>query len=381
MNESGNVARTPSERSRRFPPGLDYAVGLALRLLLLSVAILLVIYVFLTLRLLTVPAVIALLLTTVLEPPARRLRAHGWPALLATWTVLLLAVAALAGIGLLLVPQVVEQFDQVGTDTEQALRDIENWLAEGPLGLSADELDRYVDSAIEQVRTNASALSSQVLDGAFFAVEVLLGVLLALVLTFFFVKDGGRIVDAVLGFVPERRQPLARALGRRAWTTLSAYVRGTAFVGAVNGIVIGIGLAVIGVPLVIPLAVLTFVGAFFPLVGATVAGAVAALVALVSGGVTDALLVVAVVVVVQQLEGDVLSPIVMGRALRLHPLVVIGALTTGAITAGLLGAFLAVPVAALVAGTVSEVRDEPDQPAPNGGGEAAGKDPPGDAGS
>ena len=341
----------------RFPTSLEYAVGLTWRVLLLAVGIVALAYVFLALRLVTVPAVVALLLATLLEPPARRLRAHGWHPLLATWTVMLAALGTLVAIGVFVVPRVVDQFGEVGDNVQRAVDDIETWLVEGPIGLSQEDLETYVDAAVERVRGSASEIGSQVVSGAYLAVEIVAGLFLALVLTFFFVKDGDRLTRAVVDLLPDRREALARRLGRRIWSTLTAYVRGTAVVATVDAVVIAIGLVLIGVPLVLPLAVLTFIGGFFPLVGAVMAGLVAVLVALVSGGLTDALLAAGVVIVVQQVEGDVLQPVVMGRALQLHPVTILVALTAGAVLAGVLGAFLAVPITAVVAAAVSELRD------------------------
>lgn len=356
MTSDAGAEDGTTNRRRTFPPSLEYAVGLTWRLLLLALGIGMVVYAFFALSLVTVPVVIALLLSTLLEPPARHLRARGWHPLLASWTVMLLALAVLVGIGVFIVPRVVDEFGQVGDDVERAVADIEEWLVEGPVGLSQEDLETYVDAAVERIRGSASEIGSQVVNGAFVAFEVVAGLLLALVLTFFFVKDGERLTNAVVDLLPGHRERIARRLGRRAWDTLTAYVRGTAVVSTVDAVIIGLGLLVIGVPLVLPLAMLTFIGGFFPLVGAVTAGVVAVLVALVSGGLTDAVLVAGVVIVVQQVEGDVLQPVVMGRALRLHPVVILLALTTGAITAGVLGAFLAVPFAALIAAVVAELR-------------------------
>lgn len=206
------------------------------------------------------------------------------------------------------------------------------------------------------------------LAGAVLAAEIVAGTLLTIVLLFFFLKDGPKITGWIRNHVSGPRRDLLETLGRRAWMTLGAYIRGTALIGVADAVLIGIGLLVIGVPLVAPLMVLTFFGAFFPLVGAVVAGLVAALVALVSGGPIDALLVVGIVVVVQQVEGDVLAPLVLGRAVKLHAVVVLLALTAGAVVAGVTGAFLAVPTAGVAAAIGNELRarrnDSPPGPLP-----------------
>lgn len=313
-------------------------------------------WVLLELRVVTVPIFVALLFTTVLQLPVGALRRRGWPPLLATWTVLAAAVLVVVGGIAALVPAFLDQTDELGDRVDEGIAEIEQWLETGPLGIEEPDLRAAVDAGVDRVmESDPSAL----VDGVTIAAEVLAGALLALVMVFFFVKDGPHIIDWAVRQIPTSRREASRRAGRAAWAALGAYVRGTLVVGFVNGVIIGIGLAVLGVPLVLPLAVITAISAFFPLVGAVVAGTLAALVALVTGGVFQALVVVGLTVAVQQIEGDVLSPIVMGRALRLHPLVILVALTVGAITAGILGAFVAVPVVGAVSAAVSAVRHPP----------------------
>jgi putative heme transporter len=284
----------------------------------------------------------------------RWLRRRGWPPLLATWTALVVLVLVVAAGVAALVPAFLDQTDELGERVDEGIADIEDWMATGPLGIEDPDLRATLDAAADRV------LESQpgaVVDGVTLAAEVLAGALLALVMVFFFVKDGPEITAWAVRQIPEARREDSRRAGRAAWSALGAYVRGTLVVGVVNGTIIGIGLAILGVPLALPLAIITAVSAFFPLVGAVVAGALAALVALVTGGIVEALIVVGLTVAVQQIEGDVLSPIVMGKALRLHPLVILVALTIGAITAGILGAFLAVPVTGAVTAAVGAVRE------------------------
>jgi putative heme transporter len=190
--------------------------------------------------------------------------------------------------------------------------------------------------------------------------ELLTGLVLSLFLTFFFVKDSERFTRWILDFAGRHREAHLREIGTRSATAVSGYLRGQATVGLVDAVFIGIGLAIVGVPLVVPLAFLTFVAAFLPLVGAFVAGALAALVALVTKGVTAALIVIGITVLVQQLEGHLLAPLLLGRAVALHPVVIILALAAGSILGGIIGAFLAVPIAAVVTAVGTYLRgDEP----------------------
>jgi putative heme transporter len=177
------------------------------------------------------------------------------------------------------------------------------------------------------------------------------------VLTFFFLKDGTRLWDWVVELFHEDRQPVLREVGDRSWAVLSAYVRGVFLVACIDAVLIGAALLIVGVPVAMPLIVLTFVAAFFPILGAFVAGAAAVLVALVANGTVAALVILAVIVAVQQLEGNVFYPVVVGRKLRLHPVGILLALTAGGVLAGVAGAFLAVPVAAVTAAVIDYTRE------------------------
>lgn len=308
------------------------------------------------LRILVLPAIVALLLATVLVPPVDRLQRAGVPRLVAAWLLMLASLGLLAGLVVLVAPTVSDEFADLGPTVQEGIDEVENWLVQGPLELSREEINRYRTQIVEQMQASSSSIASGVLAGAILAGEVIAGLLLVLVLVFFFVKDGEKMCRYGLDQVREENQELLAALGDRVWVTIGGYVRGTALVALADAVIIGVGLLIIGVPLVLPLALLVFFGAFFPLVGAVLAGSVAVLVALVSGGPTDALLALGVVVIVQQVEGDVLAPLVLGRAVRLHPVVIIGALTGGAVIGGLIGAFLAVPVAAVAVAVASELK-------------------------
>lgn len=344
------------------PTWLRKTAAVSWRLLVVAAALVLTVIVAYRLRIVTVPVMVASAVAVALSPVARWLIARRWPPLLATWTVLIGALALIVGIFIGLGQPLGEQFEQLGPELTSAVEAVESWLIEGPLGLSPQAIDQAIEQAITRVQENAEAIGSGLLSGAVLILEVVAGLFLTLVIAFFFIKDGDTIRGWLVSLAPERLRPSVEASFAASATTLAAYLRGTAIVGVVNAVVIGVGLALIGVPLALLLASLTFIGAFFPLIGATVAGAVAAMVALVSVGPFRALLVVALVVAVQQIEGDVLSPIVMGRALRLHPLVILLVLAAGALIGGLLGALLAVPFTAVgvaIAGALREVPPDP----------------------
>jgi predicted PurR-regulated permease PerM len=327
------------------------------------VAIAALVYALVTLRLIFIPAIIAILVATLLYPPVAWLMRKGWPKLLATWVVLLLAIGIIVGISFLLAPSVSDQVEEMGGDLKAGSEDVLAWLAEGPLEISRQEVNSYVDQVSKNIRENAGTISSGVVAGAVKVIEILTAILLALVLTFFFVKDGDKMWGWVVDKFDGQTREHARNIGHIAWRTLGGYVRGTAIVALVDAVLIGGALFILGVPLALPLTLITFFGAFFPLVGATVAGIIATLVALAGSGVADALIIGGWVIVVQQVEGDVLQPVVMGRAVRLHPVVILLSLTAGALLGGVAGAFLAVPTAAVgaaVGGYLRESREPVD---------------------
>jgi predicted PurR-regulated permease PerM len=344
-------------RDEAVPYWLRVAAAYSWRFLVVAGAVGVVGFVLNELRLVVLPVIVALLLCTVLVPPTRWLRRRGVPALAATLAVLGLSALVLAGIGAGIAPSLADEFRDLGTDVEGGVDEVSDWLTEGPLNLSESQVARWRASSERALEENRGALVGGALSGAVVFFEVVAGLLLALVLVFFFVKDGESIWTKFVGLFPLAKRGHVRELGERSWQTMTAYLRGIALVAFVDTVLIGIALIVLGVPLVVPLMVLTFFGAFFPLVGAFVAGAVAALVALVSEGVVTALIVVAVITIIQQLEGDFLYPVVVGRAMRLHPVAILLALTVGAVIAGVVGAFVAVPVAAVAAAIAAYVRE------------------------
>ena len=306
----------------------------------------------------------ALFLTAILAPPAHWLRRHNWPPLLATWAVFLLAIGVLVALGFWFVPRVVDQFGNVGKQASQGFNDVQHWLTHGPLHLKQSDIDNYINSAKNEVSSRQGTLLQGALTGVSLAIEVITTTLLTVVITFFFVKDGDKISNWFVSLVAEERADELCEIGRRSWEALGGYIRGTAVNGIVNGTVMGVTLAAIGVPLALPLAFLTFLGAFIPLVGALVTGVLAALIALVAKGGVAALVVIGATIVIHNLEGYLVGPFVLGRAVHLHPVAILLALTTGTILAGILGAFMAVPVLSILVAVISYYRGERPEKAP-----------------
>jgi predicted PurR-regulated permease PerM len=337
------------------PNWLEVLGAYAWRFLLIAAATYVLIFLIVRLRLVFIPVFVALLVATLLVPPTEALRRRGWNSLLATWTVLLAGILLIGGVIALLVPAFAGQLDDLGQDlregTDRALE-----FLRGPLDLTDQEIQSYVDRAQQEIGANSGIITGGVISGVTKTGEFLAGALLVVVLVFFFVKDGAKISGWFLRQFSAGLQSHISEMARRSWVTLTAYVRGTAIIALADGILIGIALVVVGNPLALPLAVITFFGAFFPIVGAVLAGAIAALVTLVTNGITDALIITAVIIAIQQVEGDVLQPIVMGRFVRLHPLVILLALTAGGILAGIAGAFIAVPLTAVGANVGNYLR-------------------------
>jgi predicted PurR-regulated permease PerM len=342
------------------PPWLSRSAALSWRLLVVAAAVGVVGFLLVYLRLIVLPVIVALFLTTLLAPPASWLRERGWPPLAATWAVIMAGVLLVAGAVAVLAPQIGPQFGTLRGQIGTGLDDVQRWLREGPLHFSDAQLSSLLERARQEAQSNTTALTRGVLSGATLAVEVVTGALLSIVLTFFFVKDGHRIGDWFVRHAGSHAGEL-REMGRRAFDTLGAYLRGVATVGLIDALFIGIGLAVVGVPLAVPLAFLVFLGAFFPIVGAFLTGLIAALVALVSKGLVAALIIVAITVAVQQLEGHVLAPLVLGRAVKLHPAVILLALAGGGVVGGIAGAALAVPAVAVVGSVGTYLRDRSDR--------------------
>ena len=309
------------------------------------------------LRFVMLPLFGALLIATLLTPPSRALRRTGLPPGPSTAVVFVAAAVVLALVAGGLVPPIVDQFDDVGRQVRGGVDELVRTVASGPFGVSEREAQLAIDDAVQRAGERSGAVVSGVLNGAVIVGQLLAQLLLTVVLAFFFIKDGPRLWDWLVGLFPRRRRDAVRGVGASGWQILGAYVRGMALVGLVDAVLIGLALAALGVPLVLPLAALTFLCAFVPLIGAVAAGAAAALVALVAAGPVTAVLVVAAVIVVQQVEGNLLYPVVVGRAMELHPVVILLAVTTGVVVAGIIGALVAVPLAAVIGAAVPIVRE------------------------
>jgi predicted PurR-regulated permease PerM len=312
-----------------------------------------------TMRIVALPVAVALLLTALLFPLTRQLRASGLRAIYATWVTMLVALAVLSGTGWIIGVRANEEFPGLMTQVRQTAKTLEDWLYTGPLHVKPIQLSGWVDEIAKLVTERQQQITSTVLAGTVVVVEVLASIVLLLFVTFFLLKDGDRIWSWLIkGF--GRMAPRVDRAGRTAWTTLSHYVHGTVAVAAVHGVLMGLVLAIMGVPLWVALAVLIFLASFIPIVGILFAGAVATLVTLGAKGPVYALIFIGILIVEQQLENHVLQPLIVGRMLHFHPLAIIIVLAMGGILAGIAGAVVAVPITAILYRAVPELfKDDP----------------------
>ncbi|GGQ26461.1 AI-2E family transporter [Streptosporangium pseudovulgare] len=310
------------------------------------------------------PLVIALLLTTLTWPVTRFLRRRGWHPTLAASVVTLLFLLVAAGIVVLIVVPVASQSGELVTGVGDGIQRLRDWASGPPLNFGDSQVSNVFNTAVTRIQSSVGSIVTATLSGVGTVVNGLVTTVLALFLMFFFLKDGPRFLPWLTRQLPGRLARDVPAVATRGWDTLGSFVLSQAFVGLLDAVFIGIGLWIVGVPLVLPLAVLTFVAAFVPIIGALFAGFVAVLIALVSNGLTDALIVLAIIVAVQQLEGNVFQPMVQSRGLGLHAAVILLAVTLGGSLAGIVGSLLAVPITALIAVVWNYLREQLSDPLP-----------------
>lgn len=325
--------------------GLGKAGARAAQLLLIAAIIVGVVWLLLRIKVVVVAVLVASILASAVAPLVKWLIDKGWPRLWATLASFLAIVVVAGSVVTGVVIAIRSEWDSLVSSAVDAWEQLQSWVTSVPLPIDTSTIDEATQRVTDYFTSGDFASST--LTGVTAATEFLTGVVLIIVLLFFFLKDGSTIWNFVLRwFRDETRAKLSESIDR-ASGVLGGYVRGTAIVALVDAVLIGIGLAVVGVPLAVPLAVIVFIGAFIPIVGATVAGILAAAVTLVTTGPIESLIVVAIVVAVNQIEGNLLQPVVMGRTLSLHPLIVLLALTIGTIVGNIFGAILAVPYTAM----------------------------------
>ncbi|MCX4702474.1 AI-2E family transporter [Streptomyces sp. NBC_01352] len=316
------------------------------------------------------PLIVGLLLTTLTWPVARFLRRRGWRPALAASVVTVSFLVVVGGVVALIAVPVASQSGELTDGVVEGIQKLREWAAGPPLNIEDAQITKAVDTAVARAQDGLGSMVGTVVTGVSTVVNGVVTAVLALFLMFFFLKDGPRFLPWLARQLPGRLATDVPTVAARSWDTLGAFVRSQAAVGLLDAVLIGLGLWIVGVPLVLPLAVLTFVSAFVPIVGALFAGFVAVLIALVSNGLTDALIVLAIIIVVQQLEGNVFQPMIQSRGLGLHAAVILLAVTLGGNVAGIGGSLIAVPITALIAVVWNYVReqlsDAPQEPGTGG---------------
>lgn len=332
----------------------------SLRLILIAVSAVAVLWLIGQLWVGVLPIILALIVTTVLWPPVLWMRRHGVPPSLAALIGLLVPFVVVGGLFAVLAPSVVRQSADLIDQASRGLIELQRWAQGPPINLRNEQVTEATNSVVEWAQASSSQIASGVFTGVGAATSAFVALVLVLVLTFFFLKDGPQ-------FLPFVRRVAGRNGGRhlteaatRGWVTLGGFIRTQALVSAFDAIFIGIGLVVLQVPLALVLALLTFLGGFVPIVGAFAVGALAVLVALVGNGWGTALTVLIIIVVVQQVESNVLQPFLQGRTMNLHAGIILLAVASGGTIFGFIGAFLAVPVAAVAASALRYASEQID---------------------
>ncbi|OIK05125.1 AI-2E family transporter [Streptomyces monashensis] len=352
------------------PWGVRVAAEAGWRLLVLAGTVWVLIQVISAVQLVVFAFVIALLVTALLQPTVARLTRRGVPRGPAT---ALTAISGFVVIGLMawfVTWQVMENIDTLSSQIQSGIDDLRNWLLKSPFHVTDKQINQIAKNLREAIGANTDQITSAGLEGVQVIVDFLTGLLLVFFSTLFLLYDGKRIWEWFLKLVPAAARPGVAGAGPRAWRTLTAYVRGTVLVALIDATFIGIGIYFLNVPMAVPLAVFIFLFSFIPLVGAVASGALAVIVALVTQGVFTAVMTLVVVLAVQQIEGHVLQPFILGRAVRVHPLAVVLAVAAGGMVAGIGGAVVAVPLVAVtntVVGYLKQYSEELQQqkaPAP-----------------
>ncbi|MGW6726937.1 AI-2E family transporter [Nocardia sp. NPDC055029] len=306
------------------------------------------------------PVALAIVVATILWPPTRWLTQHKVAPALAATISLVGFLAILSGVIALIVPSVADQAPELADKATAGVNQVRDWIQGPPLRIRDEQLDSAVEAIVGRLQSSGAQIASGVFTGVSTATSVLITIFLVVVLVFFFLKDGVRLLPWLHTVFGSRSGRHVEAVLERVWATLGGFIRTQAIVSLVDAVCIGAALFILDVPLALVLTVITFIGGFIPMVGAFVAGALAVLVALVGNGFTTALIVLGVVIAVQQLEGNVLQPVLQSRSMELHAVIVLLAVTAGGSLYGITGAFLAVPVVAMIAVVIRYIGEQID---------------------
>ncbi|WP_190037054.1 AI-2E family transporter [Streptomyces fructofermentans] len=362
-SDSPPVKRAPSDRpapAAAVPWGVRVAAEAGWRLLVIAATAWVLVQAVSAVRLLVLSLAAAILVAALLQPTVARLNRHGVPQWLATLLTALCGFVLIGLVGWFIVWQVMSNLESLSDRLQEGVEELKRWLLDSPFHITEAQIDNLTEKLSDGIRSMSDELTSAGIQGVTVILEFLTGVLLTVFSTLFLLYDGARIWKWSLKFAPAATRPALQGAGPLAWHTLTAYVHGTVIIALIDAVAIGVGIHILGVPLALPLAVVIFVAAFVPLVGALVSGALAVLVAFIAEGVFTALLAFLIVLGVQQLEGQILEPLILSRAVRVHPLGVILAVTAGGLLAGIGGAVVAVPLVAVANTIVSYLANRGD---------------------
>jgi predicted PurR-regulated permease PerM len=355
--EPAPAGKPPADVTEVVPFGLRVTAAFAWRLVVVAAAIGVVVWLIGEFALLATTLAIGLLLTALVTPLVELLVTRArFPRGLAVAVSVITGLALLGGVMTFVIVQFADGLPALQQRLNQSLDEIKNWLTTGPLAVETKDINEFIQQIFSYIQENQASITTSAITTAGAVGEFLTGFLLVLFILIFFLLHGASIWKFLLHVVPGQVRPQVDTAGQRGFVSLTSYVRATIVVAVVDAVGIGVGLAILGVPLVVPLATLVFLGAFVPIIGSLLAGSVAVLIALVTVGWVKALIALGVVTAVMQLEGHVLQPLLLGRAVRLHPLAVILAITGGLVVAGIAGALLAVPLLAVINAGVKSLR-------------------------
>jgi predicted PurR-regulated permease PerM len=362
---ASDEAPDPVERpdpATRVPGLLQVAAAWSWRLLITGLLIYLAFRFAVFLRLVTLPFIAAMLGTALLQPLAAWLRRRGFSRLLSTWCVFFLGLVVIAGAITLLANQISSQYPVLFSEVTKTANHIQSSLAGPPFHLSKARLAKYTSDFLNYISQHKSVVAGTVLTTGKYAAEFLTGIIVTLFISFFLLKDGSSIWHWLIHRMAPEPKRRMKAAGDQAWRALVNYMRGTTVVAVIHSLLLGLALWILGVPLVVPLMVLVFIAAFIPLIGILIVGALAILIALATKGWVAAVILLAVLLVENQIEGHLLQPLVVGRIIKLHPLAIILVLAVGGVIAGIPGAIIAVPIAAVITYAWPALRDGPPSP-------------------
>ena len=357
-------SRASADYADSVEPIVRKTAAWAWRLLVILAAVVALLTVVKRLEVIVVPLLLALMLSALLVPVVDMLDRRGAPRGGAVALVILAGFAILGGILTFVVSQFIVGLPDLVNQVTRSIETTKKWLIEGPLQLSRQQLEHAGDSAVQALQHNQEKLTSGALSTATATAEIITAALMMLFTLIFFLYGGRNIWHYVTKLIPTDHRERVRAAGGAGFRALTGYIRATFLVALVDAVGIGTGLAVMAVPLALPLASLVFLGAFIPLVGAVISGFLAVIVALLAKGLVYALITLGLLVAVNQLEAHILQPLVMGRAVSIHPLAVVVAIATGGVLAGVVGALLSVPTVAFLNNAFQVLlAEEPDESA------------------